>query len=1043
MSAINEHPRDVRGRVVMLVDNGVRGDSRVQKAAASAADAGWEVILLGRSTDDKSETWSIGAAEVRLIPVPSPLTKRPYEFRRSWLRPLAYPPTGIGPYRAQRVRAWRADIVARRAGMIVAAERGGPPRRLARLGLSALSLSARVTARWVSLRRHQLTSAQNRRRRLDGPWDRLTMAFWRLAMRERAWRRLEPRLFDFELAFGEVIDQLRPDLIHANDFYMLGVGARAALRARAAGHDVKLVWDAHELVSGLKSRAPNIRWLPAHIAHEREYARYADATITVSDELAQTLQTEHRLRERPTVVLNAPEVHAAGPAAAPDIRKLCEVDAHTPLLVYSGAAAQQRGLDIMVEALPQVPDVHVALVVTLPPSRYVQSLLDKATGLGVADRLHLVPYVPYDQVVAFLSGADAGVIPIHHWPNHEIALITKFFEYAHARLPMIVSDVRTMGMTTRELGQGEVFRAEDIEDYVRTVKLVLSDLPRYRQAYDRPGLLETWTWEAQSKVLDDVYTRLVPDAHRPARLVASETPHISVVMPVYNAMPYLTKAIRSLLDQSIGLDCFEVVAVDDGSTDGSGARLDAFARKYPNTFKVAHRPSNSGGPAVPANLALTLARGRYVFFLGADDYLGPEALERMVVAADRYRSDVLAAKMVGVNGRYVSTDLFTGNHANVSLYDSPLPYALSNTKLFRRDLIEEHSLRFPEDLTIGSDQPFTLEACVRAGRISVLSDYDYYFAVRREDGDNVTSKTSHLERLRCTERIMATVTELVPSAEDRGELARRHFTFELSRLVREELLTLDRTAQEQVCAGVGDLVRTHMTDAVADQLDTSRRVRFRLAELGRLDDLIGVIRQDLGPRHAPFIDEGDDLYLAYDCFRVPGGDLPDRLFRVSSELAESIASRVQVTSTAWGRTKSRARALVVQAYSPVDLAALGADEVGAAIGDAVAEVTVAQDKSGGTRIRAALRLTDLLSDTMELGERRAALLRLSLRGSRAEVPLGVPSTVDVIKRSVRRGSGALRLSVRRSRDGTLVIDYVPVTMHRVLARLRRIARRIG
>jgi hypothetical protein len=304
----------------------------------------------------------------------------------------------------------------------------------------------------------------------------------------------------------------------------------------------------------------------------------------------------------------------------------------------------------------------------------------------------------------------------------------------------------------------------------------------------------------------------------------------------------------------------------------------------------------------------------------------------------------------------------------------------------------------------------------------------------------VTSKTSHLNRLRCTERIMSTATELVPSAHDRGEIVRRHFTFELSRLVQEDLLTQDRAVQEQICAGVGQLAKAHLTDAVADELDVSRRVRFRLAELGRLDDLIGVIQQDLGPRHAPFVPEGDELYLGYDCFR--SADLPDRLFRVSSELAESVASRVQVTKTAWGATKARARALVVSAHSPTDLTALGADEVVLSIGDAVAELTITPDPAGGTRIRAALALTDLLRGAMALGERRRALLRLSLRGTQAEVPLGTPSTVDVIKRSLRRGSGVLRLSVRRSREGALVIDYVPVTTRRVLARARRVVRRM-
>ena len=80
------------------------------------------------------------------------------------------------------------------------------------------------------------------------------------------------------------IDELAPDLIHAHDFRMLGVGARAAIapaRQAAAG---KLVWDAHEFLPGIIRWRDNARWLPAHVAYEREYAPYADAVITVSDD---------------------------------------------------------------------------------------------------------------------------------------------------------------------------------------------------------------------------------------------------------------------------------------------------------------------------------------------------------------------------------------------------------------------------------------------------------------------------------------------------------------------------------------------------------------------------------------------------------------------------------------------------------------------------------------------------------------------------------------------------------------------------------------
>jgi glycosyltransferase involved in cell wall biosynthesis len=171
----------------------------------------------------------------------------------------------------------------------------------------------------------------------------------------------------------------------------------------------------------------------------------------------------------------------------------------------------------MVEALPRLPGAHVAFVVNKPDSAYVRGLVTRAGELGVADRVHVLPYVPHHQVVRYLGGAQVGVIPIQHWPNHEIALITKFFEYSHARLPLVVSDVRTMAETVRETGQGEVFRAEDVADFVRAVTAVLADPQRYRAAYDRPGLLSGWTWEAQARVLDEVYSRLLPDAPpRPA-----------------------------------------------------------------------------------------------------------------------------------------------------------------------------------------------------------------------------------------------------------------------------------------------------------------------------------------------------------------------------------------------------------------------------------------------------------------------------------------------------------------------------------------------
>lgn len=504
----------------MLVDNGVHGDSRVQKSARSMADAGWEVTLLGIEGANATQAeWKLGDATVRLVPVPLALETPYQQIRRAWLRrPFGYPPGKTAGYRVQLVKGRQADIRAARA-RIAARRRAGQGRMtdgLSLAGLKVRAASACIGLLWTRFRAGQTTRARNAQQDPTAALNRAGIAFWRRLRGDRSWRQLDPGLWDYELAFGPVIDRMRPDIIHANDFRMLGVGVRAALRARAAGRTVSVVWDAHESVSGVMPRASNPRWLPAQIAYVREFAPQADAVITVSPTLAEMLRTEHQLPQPPAVVLNAPPStpHADEAAVAtPDLRGLCGIGPQVPLLVYCGGVNPRRGLDTMIDALPELPGVHVALVTLHPSGNNAAShdLLSRAAGLGVADRVHLLPYVGHWQVAEFLSAADVGVIPVHHQHNHEIALISKFFEYSHARLPIVVSDVRTMADTVRATGQGEVFVAADLASYLAAVRAVLADPHRYRAAYDKPDLLPGWTWEAQADIMDGVYRRVLAD----------------------------------------------------------------------------------------------------------------------------------------------------------------------------------------------------------------------------------------------------------------------------------------------------------------------------------------------------------------------------------------------------------------------------------------------------------------------------------------------------------------------------------------------------
>ncbi|MFF7711383.1 glycosyltransferase [Streptomyces sp. NPDC007988] len=377
------------------------------------------------------------------------------------------------------------------------------------------------------------------------------------------------------------------------------------------------------------------------------------------------------------------------------------------------------------------------------------------------------------------------------------------------------------------------------------------------------------------------------------------TPDVTVVVAVYNTMPYLTECLESLVNQSIGVDRLEVVTVDDGSTDDSGRELDRFAERYPGTVKVIHQ-ANSGGPAAPSNRALEVATGRYVYFIGSDDYLGKDALKRMVACADEHGSDVVVGKMVGTNGRYVHQALYKKSDPDVSLYDSALPFTLANTKLFRRELVERHKLRFPEDLPVGSDQPFTIEACVRARKISVLADYTYYYAVKRGDASNITYRANHLARLRCTAEIMKFTAGLIEAGPRRDAVFKRHFTWELAKLVQDDFPALDRETQIQVCAGIAALADDYFTEPLRDSMDVKRRVRIALAQRGAVSELIRAIEEEAAQGAPPLLLEDGRAFLRYPGFRDPALGLPDRLYEVVGEsVPRQLADGTGLVSARW------------------------------------------------------------------------------------------------------------------------------------------------
>ncbi|WBP88677.1 glycosyltransferase family 2 protein [Kitasatospora cathayae] len=375
-------------------------------------------------------------------------------------------------------------------------------------------------------------------------------------------------------------------------------------------------------------------------------------------------------------------------------------------------------------------------------------------------------------------------------------------------------------------------------------------------------------------------------------------PDVTVVVAVYNTMPYLTACLDSLVGQSLAPGRLEAVVVDDGSTDGGEALLDEYAARHPELFRVVHQP-NSGGPAGPANRGLAMARGRYVLFLGADDRLGPEALERLVAAADAWGSDVVVPKQVGVNGRLVPQGIFHADAESVGFTDSALAWALSDTKLFRLDLIRRHGLCHNEELKVFSDQSFTLEACLRAGRVSVLAGYDSYFLVLREDRGNVTERASVPDRLRGIAALQQVAADLAQPGEELDAIRARSFGWDVPRLLQDGFLLLDDGLQRRVCVEVGRLVERFGARAVYHRLPVAARLRLELAVAVRPEALRDQIRYEAAHGEPPVVVDGRRHYAGYPALRDARLALPDELFLLREEPLVADAPPLNLAQQLW------------------------------------------------------------------------------------------------------------------------------------------------
>jgi poly(ribitol-phosphate) beta-N-acetylglucosaminyltransferase len=315
---------------------------------------------------------------------------------------------------------------------------------------------------------------------------------------------------------------------------------------------------------------------------------------------------------------------------------------------------------------------------------------------------------------------------------------------------------------------------------------------------------------------------------------------VSVIVPVFNPGSNIDQCLSSLLGQSLPTDQYEVIFVDDGSTDSTPARLDELARSHDH-IRVEHTP-NSGWPGRPRNIGLDLARGEFVYFVDNDDWLDPRALERLHDTAARNESDVVIGKVVG-HGRLVTRALFARVRRDASLGWRPLMGLLTPHKLFRKGMLDEHGIRFPEGPRRLEDHLFVVHAYFHAKRITVLAQHPCYHWVRSPEDVNASWRqfdpAGYFENVR---EVLDLVDEHTQPGPLRDQMHAAWYRGKmLPRVGGSGFLRREPTYRRELYEEIRRLViERYDPEAVDTGLPFSLRVRARLLRQDRYEALGGL-----------------------------------------------------------------------------------------------------------------------------------------------------------------------------------------------------------
>jgi glycosyltransferase involved in cell wall biosynthesis len=313
----------------------------------------------------------------------------------------------------------------------------------------------------------------------------------RMVIRVHRWL----RTLDFYRRAIAVVREVRPGLVHCNDYNTMWVGVAARLLGGST-----VVYDSHELWPDRNGRSEPRWWL---IACEALFVRAAHRTITASPGYAQVMAKRYRIAP-PGVIRNIPDSSMMSSALGSQNGEVPAGD-RDRLALYVGALTTGRGLELSIMALNHIDDVRLRLVGPARPA-YLQQLVQLAETEGVSDRVEFAGAVSPDELIETISEASVGLALIQPiCLSYRMSLPNKVFEYVAAGLPVLGSDLPAISALVNEHRIGLLAEPGEVEDVAAKLAEMLE--PERNSAFRDAAraAAEELHWDREAERLADEY----------------------------------------------------------------------------------------------------------------------------------------------------------------------------------------------------------------------------------------------------------------------------------------------------------------------------------------------------------------------------------------------------------------------------------------------------------------------------------------------------------------------------------------------------------